>query len=199
MFARQYMTTLLLANTGTNYTPMSGTWPLSTSAHPAPLLLRQRWAVRFRPALVFFHAITAGLLCVKLALMIAHRGMTLAFVLLWGVLGLLSFGSYWLATMHRRRQTLLLDGQGITLRRGRTEQRCEWREVTALRRTDETAQFTVITSRPRLYIERGATPAIALDDEWTVPLLGLLQRLSERQQAATGRSVPIYGDVPRPL
>jgi hypothetical protein len=131
--------------------------------------------------------------------MIAHRGMTLAFVVFWGVLGLLCFGPYWLATAHRRRQTLLLDAQGVTLRLGRTEQRCEWREVTALRRTDETAQFTVITCRPRLYIERGATPAIALDDDWTVPLLGLLQRLSEWQQAATGRAVPIYGDVPQPL
>lgn len=175
---------------------MAETFPLYTSSHAAPLLLRQRWYARYRPALEFFMAFGAGLRCANFALRLAHwHSISASFVLLLS-LGLLCFGSYRLATGGRRRQTLLLDAEGLTLRQGSTEQRCEWREVTALRRTDETTASGAVKSR--LCIERGSAPVITLSDDWQIPHVGLLARMSERQQIAVGKAVPVYGDEPRP-
>jgi hypothetical protein len=164
------------------------------SARSAPLALRPSWYIRFRPAIEFSIVIAVSLRCANYALAAAHRHQISVFVFLLVLviaLGVICFGIYRLSTAYRRSQSLLLDAQGITLRHGRVDQRCEWREVTALRRTDEPMPSGAVTSR--LYIERGIAPAIALNDDWTIPHIGLIQRLSERQQTATGKTVPIYG------
>lgn len=111
---------------------------------------------------------------------------TLVFLIL--ALAAIVFGCYRITTASRRSQTLFLNADGITLRRGDTEQSCEWQQVTALRRTDETIQSGAMVSR--LYVEFGDKTPLVLNDEWTIPHMGLQARMSKWHESVVGTSIP---------
>ena len=171
----------------------SGSWLIKSAHSTDPMVLRPRWSIRFRPAIEFSLLIVLSLRSADIALVAAHRNeisllVVLPFTLV--AIGVICFGIYRLSTAYRKSQTLLLDAEGITLRSGGADQRCEWRDVTALRRSDEPMPSGAVTSR--LYIERGTATAIVLKDHWTISHPGLIQRMSERQQTATGKMAAIY-------
>ena len=170
---------LLSFGVGTNCNSEAGTFPFSASSPLTLLVLRQRWRIRFGPAIKIAFVIAMGERGVNLTLVAANRhdiGMRVVMLVTLATIGAVGFLIYRLSKGYRGRETLLLDAEGVALRRGRTDQRCEWREVTAMRRTLEETSSGAASWQ--LYIEQGAAPAIALDDTWTIPHIGPLQRLS---------------------
>jgi hypothetical protein len=46
----------------------------------------------------------------------------------------------------------------------------------------------------QLYVERGDATPIVLNDDWTIPHVGLLARMSEWQQSVLGTAAPVSAD-----
>jgi hypothetical protein len=92
----------------------SGLWR-TKSALSAPLVLRPRWYIRFRPAIEFLFAIAVSLRCANYALKATHHHQISALVFLLGALGVICFGIYRLSTTYRRSQMLVLDEEAVTL------------------------------------------------------------------------------------